>query len=74
VKFYDQYRDLCQALAELGIGDGLSINIDAPFPAKYPKSFVGIGLSEQQLQHRYDYISNNVVCPSAACLTSGITS
>jgi hypothetical protein len=70
VKFYDQYRDLCQALAELGIGDGLSINIDAPFPAKYPKSFVGIGLSEQQLQHRYDHISSNVVCPSAACLTS----
>jgi hypothetical protein len=61
VKFYDQYRDLCQALAELGIGDGLSINIDAPFPAKYSKSFVGIGLSEQQLQHRYDYISSDVV-------------
>jgi hypothetical protein len=52
VKFYDQYRDLCEALKLLGVGEDLPISIDATFPLKYPKSFVGFTLTEQQLQHR----------------------
>eukprot|EP01032_Pedospumella_encystans_P008724 gene8724-10322_t len=52
VKFYDQYKDLCDGLKELGVGDGLPISIDATFPLKYPKSYVGFTLTEQQLQHR----------------------
>ena len=58
VKFYDQYLDLCEGLRALNVGEGLTINIDTPFPAKYPKSHIGIKLSEQQLQHRC-YLLNN---------------
>jgi hypothetical protein len=52
VKFFNEYRELCEALKLLGIGEDQMINIDAPFPLKDAKTFLGLTMTEEQLQHR----------------------
>jgi hypothetical protein len=52
VKFFDQYRSLNESLVKMGIGKGLTFNIDAEFPPSYKSSLLGLGLSEDALQQR----------------------
>eukprot|EP01031_Cornospumella_fuschlensis_P027566 gene27566-33292_t len=52
VKFFDQYRDLMQALAKIGVGYGLEHHVEAAFPKSYRTSNFGIKLSEDALQER----------------------
>lgn len=52
VKFFDQYRSLCEQLEELQVGENKKIPLPAPFPPSYKKSFIGLGLSEDDLQQR----------------------
>ena len=54
VKFFDQYQELCDSLAALNVGEGMTINIEAPFPPRHTKSWIGMTLTEAQLQHRWD--------------------
>lgn len=52
MKFFDQYRDLRDELAKLGVGDGKDIPIDAPFPKTHRSSTFGVKMGEDALQER----------------------
>eukprot|EP01033_Poteriospumella_lacustris_P017323 gene17323-12381_t len=52
VKFFNQYRDLYDALAKAGVGENMKVNIEVPFPPSYKSSLLGVTLTEDQLQER----------------------
>lgn len=40
-------------LAKAGVGENLQINIECPFPPSYKSSYLGVSLTEDQLQERF---------------------
>jgi hypothetical protein len=51
-KFFSQYRELYEALLELGVGEKRTLTIDANFPPTLASSALGIQMNEEQLQDR----------------------
>lgn len=52
IKFFDDYRTLCQGLEKLGVGDGCVVPVANKFPPSHSASKLGFSMGEEALQQR----------------------
>ena len=52
IKFFDEYRTLCQGLEKLGVGDGCLVPVANKFPPNHGASKLGFSMGEEALQQR----------------------